>query len=176
MGWFRARATVLTLIVGTAVLAARAQADRLGQGSGAQVERHVIRENVGLAAVDEGLIADETHAPGTREALRRAAKRVALHQQSTQPAARYAAGRVLVKFRDAMSPTARLKAVQQISRSATIDPRPAFADFDLVRIDTAENPETVATALGDRADVEYAQAAYSGWHSLMVPNDPLYAT
>src|SRR5262245_38439779 len=114
MGWFRARATVFTLIVGAAVLAARAQT----------VERHVILENVGLSAVDEGLVADETHAPGTRAALRRAATRMALHQQSTQPAARYAAGRVLVKFRDAMSAAERLTAVRKISRSATIDPRP----------------------------------------------------
>src|SRR5262245_29305377 len=115
MGWFRARATVFALIVAAAVLAAHAQT----------VEHHVILENVGLAAVDQGLIGDETHAPGTREALRRAATRAALHQQSTQPAARYASGRVLVKFRDAMSAAARLTAVQKISRSATIDPRPS---------------------------------------------------
>jgi serine protease len=169
MGWFRARATVptlLTLIVGAAVLAARAQT----------IERHVILENVGLAAIDEGLIGDETHAPGTREALRRAATRLALHRQSTQPAARYAVGRVLVKFREAISAAERLAAVQRLSRSATIEPRRSYADFDVVHIGDGENPETVAAALGNRADVEYAQAAYSGWHTLMVPNDPLYAT
>jgi len=140
------------------------------------VERHVILENVGLRAVDEGLIVDETHAPNTREARRRAATRAALHRQSDRPAALYVAGRVVVKFHGQATEAERLSVVRQVSRSATIEPRPTYADFDLLRIDPADDPEAVAAALGDRTEVEYAQASYSGWHTLMVPNDPLYAT
>jgi len=140
------------------------------------VERHVVLEHVGLSAVDEGLIVDETHAPNTREARRRAATRAALHLQSERPAALYVAGRVVVKFREQATEADRLSAVRDVSRSATIEPRPTYADFDLLRIDPADDPEAVAAALGDRTAVEYAQAAYSGWHTLMVPNDPLYAT
>ena len=38
--------------------------------------------------------------------------------------------------------------------------RPSSANFDVVRIDPDEDAEAVARALSERADVEYAQAAY----------------
>ena len=72
------------------------------------------------------------------------------------------AGRVVVKFHEHATEAERLSAVRQVSRSATIEPRPTYADFDLLRIDPTDDPEAVAAALGDRAAVEYAQAAYSG--------------
>ena len=167
MGSLRAR--ISSLVICSAAIGLVAH----GQSS---VERHVILEHVGLPAVDEGLIVDETHAPNTPEAKKRAAMRAALHTQSERPATLYVAGRVVVKFHEQTSDADRLSAVQQVSRSATIEARPSYADFDLVRIDPADDPEAVAAALGDRAEVEYAQASYSGWHTLMVPNDPLYAT
>jgi len=167
MGSLRARISAFALVGAATVLVVHGQST---------VERHVILENVGLPAVYEGLIVDETHAPNTREARRRAATRAALHVQSERPAARYVAGRVVVRFHDRTSDADRLSAVRQVSRAATIEPRRPYADFDLVRIGAADDPEAVAAALGDRAEVEYAQASYSGWHSLMVPNDPLYAT
>src|SRR5262249_10279572 len=47
---------------------------------------------------------------------------------------------------------------------------------DIVHIDPAEDAEAVAAALNGSPGVEYAQASYSGWHTMFVPNDPLYAT
>jgi serine protease len=166
MGSLRARTSCFALVVAATVLVVHGQ----------PVDRHVILENVGLPAVDEGLIVDETHAPNTREARRRAGTRAALHLQSARPAARYVAGRVVVKFHDQTTEAQRISALQGVSRSATLEQRPTYADFDLVRIDPAEDPEAVAAALGDRAEVEYAQASYSGWRTRLVPNDPLYAT
>ena len=139
-------------------------------------ERHVIFENLGLPAVDEGLIVDETHAPGTPEARRRASTRVALQDASGRTRARYVAGRLVVKFRDQTSDADRMAVIAGASPTARLDRRPSYADFDVVRIDAAEDAEAVAAALGRRAEVEYAQASYTGWRTLMVPNDPLYAT
>ena len=51
---------------------------------------------------------------------------------------------------------------------------PSYADFDIMRIDDAADPEAVATALMSRDDVEYAQAAYRV-HPYYKPNDPLYS-
>jgi len=167
MGSLRARISAFALVGAATVLVVH------GQSS---ADRHVILENVGLPAVYEGVIVDETHAPNTREARKRAAMRSALHVQSERPATRYVPGRVVVKFHEQATEAERLSALRQVSRTATIEPRPSYADFDLVRIDPADDPEAVAAALGDRAEVEYAQASYSGWHTLMVPNDPLYAT
>ena len=167
MGSLRARTSSLVICVAAIVVVAHGQST---------VDRHAVLENVGLPAVYEGVIVDETHAPNTPEAKKRAAIRAALHTQSERPATLYVRGRVVVKFHDRATDADRLSAIQQVSRAATIEPRPTYADFDLVRIDPADDPEAVAAALGDRAEVEYAQAAYSGWHTMMVPNDPLYAT
>ena len=167
MGSLRARVSFVAAVVAASVLVVRGQSPD---------ERHVILENLGLPAVDEGLIVDETHAPGTREALRRAATRAVLHGETGRPAARYVAGRVIVKFREQATEAERLSAIADVSSSTRIEPRPSYADFDIVRIDPAEDAEAVATALGGHADVEYAQASYRGWHTLLVPNDPLYAT
>ena len=168
MGSLRAR-------ISCAALAVVAASVLIGHGQ-STVERHVILENLGLPAVDEGLIVDETHAPNTPEARRRSAMRAALHRLGERPASRYLASRVVVKFHEQTTDAARLAALAEVSSTATIEPRPSSADFDLVRIDPAEDPETVAAALNGHAEVKYAQASYSGWRTRMVPNDPLYAT
>ena len=167
MGSPRARLSCVALAIAACVLTVH------GQSS---TERHVILQNVGLPAVDEGLIVDETHAPGTREARKRSAMRDALYRQSERPAFRYAPGRVVVKFRDQATDAERLSALAGLAATATIDPRPSYADFDLVRIDPTADAEAIAAALTGQPAVEYAQASYSGWRTLLVPNDPLYAT
>src|SRR5678815_1335929 len=86
MGSLRARISAFALAGAATMLVVHGQST---------VERHVVLEHVGLPAVDEGLIVDETHAPNTREARRRAATRAALHLQSERPAALYVAGRVV---------------------------------------------------------------------------------
>ena len=165
MGRFRARSSCVSIAVALTVVVA----------SGQSADRHVIILNLGLPAIDEGVIADDTHAPGTVEALRRARLRAVLGDEAGPATARYARGRLIVKFRDDASDGARLAAVTRISGAATIDARPTYADFDIVRIDPAQDAEAAAIALEQRAEVEYAQPAYKV-HTMLVPNDPLYAT
>ena len=128
-----------------------------------------------MPAVDAGLLLDESHAPGTVEARRRVAAREMLHDSGGTASARYAPGRLIVKFRDSASLAERQAALRGVSASATIDARPSYADFDMIRIDPAADAEAAATALGRRGEVEYAQPAYRV-HTMLVPNDPLYAT
>ena len=61
------------------------------------------------------------------------------------------------------------------SRTAALSPRPAYANFDIVTIDAAEDAEAVARAFRARSDVEYAQPAYRV-HTEFVPNDAFYRT
>src|SRR6266496_4180588 len=166
MGRFRARSSCVSIAVALTVVVASGQSAD---------DRHVIIQNLGLPAIDEGVIADDTHAPGTVEALRRARLRAVLGDEAGPATARYARGRLIVKFRDDASDGARLAAVTRISGAATIDARPTYADFDIVRIDPAQDAEAAAIALEQRAEVEYAQPAYKV-HTMLVPNDPLYAT
>jgi serine protease len=168
MRLFRARVGWIALGMAISVLVARGQSPD---------ERHVIIENFGLSAVDEGLIiADETHTPSTLEARRRSALRTAVEAQASSSAARFVPGRLIVKFHDQSSSLERAAAIAAVSPTARIQPQPSYADFDVVRMDPGEDAEAVATALGQRAEVEYAQPAYKGWHTAFVPNDPLYAT
>jgi serine protease len=85
----------------------------------------------------------------------------------------YVPGRVIVKFRDNATTTARLSAMSSVSRTAAITTRKPYADFDIVALDPAEDPEAAARAFAARPDVEYAQASYR-FHPYFVPNDPLY--
>src|SRR5690349_16685893 len=164
MGHLRARVVWIALLLGVSVLVLRGQSPD---------ERHVILENLGLSAVDEGLlINDETHAPTAFLAHRRAAVRTAVEAQATSSAARFVPGRLIVKFKDQSTPAAREAAVAAVSSTARIDAQPTYADFNIVRLDPAEDVEAAAAALGDSADVEYAQPSYTGWHTMLVPNDP----
>jgi serine protease len=162
MRYGRARLVLLAALVVASALVLRAQ-----RGA----ERHLIFSGLGLPAVDEGVILNEIRAPGTPEDVRRAAMRGLRDETGLSP--RYAAGRVLVKFREQASEADRLSAVRDASSTAAIDPRPSYADFDVVRIDPAEDAEAVAAALQARPEVEYAQASYRV-HPMFVPNDPLY--
>lgn len=91
-------------------------------------------------------------------------------------------GKIIVKFRDgasgapgvsgASSASART-AVARALGARTIT-RPTYADFDLVEIDPAMDPEAAAASLAGRDEVEYAQAVYR-YHAYARPNDPLYS-
>jgi serine protease len=133
-------------------------------------------QSVGLPAIDRGVIADESHAPATVETARRAALRSSLVGDRVGAAGiRYIPGRLLVKFREVASVAERQAATASISRTAVMTPRLSYADFDVVRIDPAEDAEAAAAALRTRPEVEYAQAAYR-IHTMFKPNDPLYET
>jgi serine protease len=88
--------------------------------------------------------------------------------------ARYLPGRVIVKFKNGTSAAARVSALSAASRTASISQQPSYANFDLIRIDPNEDAEAVARAFAQRADVEYAQAAYRVYPTFR-PNDTFYA-
>jgi serine protease len=130
--------------------------------------------NVGLPAIDEGVISDEPHTPGSSAAEKRARLAAALDQDRTgRSGLRFTPGRVIVKFKDQTEMQGRLDAVRSASPSGQITPRPSHADFDIVRIDLVEDAEAVARTLSVQPGVEYAQVAHR-MHALFVPNDPLY--
>src|SRR5579862_9752863 len=163
---FGARVLVMTLTAAAGVAALR------GQTAGSRMSI----QNVGLPAVDLGISGDRTHAPSSAVNLRRAAIQAALLRSGAGDAGvRYTPGRVLVRFRDDASSAAKQAAMAAVSSTAVMAARPNSADFDVVRIDPAEDAEAVARAFGDRPEVVYAQAAYRV-HTMFKPNDPLYAT
>ena len=135
-----------------------------------------ILQNVGLPAVDEGLLQDDSHTPVSAETRQRAALRASLlDDRVSSTGTHYRAGRVIVKFRDETAMPARRAAVRAASDTGQIGERPAFADFDVVRIDTSEDAERAASVLRQQPGVQYAQVAHRV-HALFVPNDPLYLT
>jgi serine protease len=131
--------------------------------------------DAGLPGVDAGLIAGESHTPGSAETLKRARLADALSEVRVGAGGiRYAPGRVIVKFRDQLETERRLDAVRSASKSGAIAPRQQHADFDIVTIDPVEDPAAVAQALEQDPGVEYAQVVHR-LHALFVPNDPLYS-
>src|SRR5262249_14639302 len=131
-------------------------------------------QNVGLPAVEEGIVWDVNRAPQMPQALAGAA----LARQGAVVGASgraYTPGRVIVRFRDGMSLDDRRGLVRLATPSGEIMPRREHADFDLVSIDEAEDAEVVAAAFAARPDVVYAQASYRVYASApFVPNDPNY--
>ena len=148
-------------------------------GLRAQVaERNGFRvlEGVGLTAVDQGVLGDDTHTPASFETHRRSAIRAVMHTDGIgSTGAAYDRGHLIVRFRDEADSAARMRAVSWATRSGSIAARPSSANFDIVTIDVNEDAEAVARALATRGEVQYAQPDYRV-HTLMVPNDPLYQT
>ena len=167
MSRYRARALASAFVAGALVLNLRGQTP--------VASPTVIQQDLGLPAVDEGVIQDESHTPASAEARRRAAVLGALLQDRVGASGgHYRPGRVIVKFRDEAAMADRLAAVRAASDTGAITARPAFADFDIVRIDPAEDAEQAASILRQRPEVLYAQTAHRV-HAAFVPNDPLYA-
>jgi serine protease len=161
-----ARTPIVVALIAAAAFAAHAQRSSLDI------------QNVGLPAVNVGLMMDTSRAPGTPRTRATAIVRTAIRADGRLDATRsVAAGRVIVRFRAEAPAQARAAAVRSIARGGVIAQRPSYADFDLIRIDAAEDPEAVAAALiAQHADVvENAQAAYR-WKTMLKPNDPLYVT
>jgi serine protease len=165
---FRVRTVCATIVVaGGLVMTLRGQ---VADGSRLQ-----ILENVGLPAVDEGLLQDDSHTPTAPETRQRAALRQALlNDRIGASGTHYRAGRVIVRFRDEAAMTDRRSAVRSASDTGEIAARPSYADFDVVRIDPSEDAEEAAAVLRQRPEVQYAQVAHRV-HTLFVPNDPLYS-
>src|SRR3954468_22941517 len=129
---------------------------------------------VGLPAVDQGALLDESHTPQNPATLKRAALHDVMHREAAGASGiPYARGRVIVKFRDSASAAARRDALSMAASDAALDVRPSYANFDVVTFDPSEDAEAAAHLLSARDDVEYAQPAYRV-RPLFVPNDPFY--
>src|SRR4051812_38208173 len=75
-----------------------------------------ILQSVGVAAIDEGLLQDESHSPSAAETRQRAALRTSLFgDRVASTGTRYRAGRVIVKFRDEAAMPDRNAAVRAAS-------------------------------------------------------------
>ena len=134
-----------------------------------------IFESSSLPPVDVGLRKWEFEGPRSERLLRERQPQVAsgLVMRVGPSGTPYAAGRVIVKFRDGSSGLVRAQSMRTASPTAAVAPRLDYANFDVINIDPSEDAEAVARGLRERPDVEYAQPEYQ-MHALLVPNDPLY--
>jgi serine protease len=162
---FRARTAAATLVAATGlVLTLRGQAP--------ETRPSLQISDVGLPGIDEGVVWDESHTPSSDRAR---AARAAMTQTNAAGLSRrsYTPGKVIVRFRDEVPTDERRNVMREATDSGELTSRQAYADFDVIRIDSSEDPEAVAAALKGRPQVLYAQAAYRV-HSTFVPNDPDY--
>jgi serine protease len=136
-----------------------------------------ILSTIAPPAIQSGISPDTSHAPGTPETRRRQAVRAVsrVADRTGGSGTRYRPGRVIVKFRDNVPVAARVSALSIVAGRATMTPRDASQDFDVIAIDLAADAEATARAFRMRPDVEYAQAAYRAQADL-VPNDAFYPT
>jgi len=91
---------------------------------------------------------------------------------ASDPSLPYLRGSIVVKFKPGTAPASQQLMLQHVGASTTMD-APSYADFNIIAIDPAADPEAVASELAKQPDVEYAQARYRV-HPMFVPNDPLY--
>jgi serine protease len=139
----------------------------------------------GLTAPHPRAQTPERPAAGTRLVIGGAPAAIDGGLQTDQPAVRdseakflvgedepYLKGQVIVKFRGGGAP-ASLASVAGAIGARTRATLP-YANFELLDLDSGQDPETVARVLSARPDVEYAQANYLSTF-FTVPNDPLYA-
>jgi serine protease len=162
---FRARTAAATLIVAAALVLTLK-----GQAPDARPSLQIA--DVGLPGIDEGVVWDESHTPSSDRA--RAARAAMTQTNAAGVSGRaYRPGKVIVRFRDEVPADERRSLMRQATNSGEFTTRRAYADFDIIQIDSAEDPEAVAAALKGRPQVLYAQAAYRV-HSTFVPNDPDY--
>lgn len=167
----RLRAHLLALSVGLALFVLLGVN---GRGQSPPAPHRVVVQRVGPPAIDRGLLPHGARGPGDRDMLRREALvRAARLDRVGASGGRYVPGRVIVKFREGAAASSKASAIARASRSASLATRPAYANFDILRLDPAEDAEAVASALSASPDVEYAQAAYRV-HTEFVPNDPYY--
>jgi serine protease len=81
-------------------------------------------------------------------------------------------GSLIVKFRPGTAQTAQRAMLSRVNGLTT--QALSYADFEIVTIDPAADPEAVARQLDAQPDVEYAQARYR-IRPMFTPNDPLYS-
>jgi len=130
---------------------------------------------LGLPAVDTGALRGQPRSIHTPRTLPGAplTSAIASTARVGPLGARYAPGRVLVKFRGGPSGAVSAQSLRSVSSTAALSTRPEYSDFDIITIDAGEDPQQVAAALRQRGDVDWAQPAYY-MHTNLVPNDRYY--
>jgi serine protease len=123
----------------------------------------------GLPGMDRGL--REQDFP--REPDGRTTRELAVMQRADGAAAQalYLPGSVIVKFRSGTGQNGVASAMREV-QALTIE-QPSYADFDIMEIPAAADPEAVAAELRARSDVEFAQPRYLNYPMLR-PNDTFY--
>ena len=148
-----------TCIAGVLLITATtAQSDRTVQAS------PQLLSEIGLPAIDRGVRDFDPPRPP------RSARTAGI--AGGPSAAPFLRGSIIVKFREGTSPSARRAMLARVNGSMMR--ALSYAPFDIIAIDPSEDPEAVALRLAQQPDVEYAQARYRVYPSL-VPNDPLYS-
>jgi serine protease len=129
-----------------------------------------------VSPLQRGVIPVEARAPGVEAQRQRIQRESSVPDLAGTSGAQYEPGKVIVKFRDTATASARTATVASLATvtGATLQSsRPAHANFDLVEIDPTGDAEAVAQALRQNPNVEYAQPAYRVW-TRTVPNDRYY--
>src|SRR5690242_4291666 len=107
--------------------------------------RYDVQENLGLPAISRGVSTDNPRTPRSAEVLRRAAMQAVYRADGVgSSGARYARGRLIVKFKDDATAAGRQSAIASISSMAAMAARPSHANFDMVTIDLNQDAETAA--------------------------------
>ena len=138
-----------------------------------------ILENLGLPAIDEGVIAGRD---ATRRRRREARRRAAMHASRLQDRVSATGTRYRAGPRDRAIPRRprrwrdRQAAMRAASRTAAIGARPSYADFDIVRIDPDEDAEAAAHAFCAAARGASTRRPRTAFTRMFKPNDPLYST
>ncbi|MCA1584889.1 MAG: S8 family serine peptidase [Acidobacteria bacterium] len=133
-----------------------------------ETHRLVVRE-AGLPGIDRGL--------RDQDAMREPSQGSPLDPATVDGVSRLSAGEsslrgsVIVKFRDSAGPSAVSSTMSAVG--ATDLSRPSWADFELLAVPMARDPEEVAAELRARPDVEYAQPRYVN-HAMFRPNDQFF--
>ena len=145
------------IVLGLGLITVNAEEQRTHAGTALAVV-----QGSALPAIDRGLRdQDPPRAARTR--------RDADHVQSDS--GRPMRGSIIVKFKDDAPRGAAAAATVQVS--GELVGRSAWANFDIVDIPTEADPETAASTMRARPDVEYAQPRYLN-HAMARPNDTLY--
>lgn len=154
--------------IGLGIAACTALLVTTGRGQGQEpVSGRQLVQATGLPGIDRGIRENE---PPT-EARGADSWRARIEREGAAPERLYVTGSIIVKFRSGSGEATMNSTMRAVGGSSL--QRPSYADFEIMQIDAAADPEAVAASLRTRPDVEYAQPRYRNYPMLR-PNDEFY--
>ena len=156
----RAVSATAALAAGIVVLSAQAAGQTETMTSGMRVVA-----GAGRGAFDGGLQVETAGSPRTTRTIT-----PQVNPRATN--ARYVPGEVIVKFSGTSAPTSAQRDAMRALGTRNVEPIP-FGDAVTLTLEPEINVETVAGAMRERTDVEYAQPNYLR-QALFTPDDPLF--